>query len=75
MIWKKDFRTITAREVVDICKKDGLILNLTEAQVVLDFMYKFSKLTLEVLLKDENCETRSALVPKRNRPKAIFKER
>ena len=41
-------------EVVEICKKEGLILTLAEAQIVLDFMYKFSKLTLEILFEDEN---------------------
>ncbi len=51
----KEIRTIAAREVVEICKKEGLILTLADAQIVLDFMYKFSKLTLEILLKDENC--------------------
>ena len=51
----KEIRTVTAKEVVEICKKEGLVLTLTEAQIVLDFMYKFSKLTLEILLKDENC--------------------
>jgi hypothetical protein len=50
----KEIRTITAREVVEICKREGLIITLTEAQIVLDFMYKFSKLTLEILLKDED---------------------
>jgi len=51
----KEIRTINAREVVEICKRDGLIISLDEAQLVLDFMYKFSKLTLEILLKDEDC--------------------
>jgi len=53
--------------VVEICKNDGLFLTLEEAQTVLDFMYKFSKLTLEVLLNDENYESKSALAPKKNR--------
>ena len=51
----KEIRTINAQEVVEICKCEGLIISLQEAQIVLDFMYKFSKLTLEILLKDENC--------------------
>jgi len=60
---EKETRTITAREVVEICKNDGLVLTLEEAQTVLDFMYKFSKLTLEVLLKNENRETKTELLP------------
>ena len=48
----KEVRTITAREVVESCKKDCEVLTIEQAQTVLDFMYKFSKLTLEVLLKD-----------------------
>lgn len=72
---EKEIRTITAREVVEICKNDGLVLSLEEAQIALDFMYKFSKITLEILLKDENCETRNELVPKRNRSKVTFKDR
>lgn len=51
----KEIRTISAQEVVEICKREGLVLTLIEAQIVLDFMYKFSKLTLEILLNDENC--------------------
>jgi hypothetical protein len=51
----KEIKTITAQEVVVICKRDSLNLTIEEAQIVLDFMYKFSKLTLEILLKDEDC--------------------
>jgi len=50
----KEVRTVTPEEVVKICKNEGLILTLAEAKIVLDFMYKFSKLTLEILLKDED---------------------
>ena len=72
---EKEIRTITAREVVESCKNDGLVLTLEEAQTVLDFMYKFSKLTLEVLLKDENRQTKIELLPKRNRSKVTFKDK
>ncbi len=56
---EKEIRSITARQAVEICKQDGLILTLEEAQLVLDFMYKFSKLTLEVLLKADNYEAKA----------------
>ena len=51
----KEIRTITARDVVEMCKNEGQLITVAEAQIVLDFMYKFSKLTLEILLKDEEC--------------------
>lgn len=46
-------RKVTPEEVVEIMKKEGKIITIEQAQIVLDFMYKFAKITLEVLL-DEN---------------------
>jgi len=46
-------RKVTPEEVVGLLKKDGEIITIEQAQILLDFMYKFARITLEILL-DEN---------------------
>jgi hypothetical protein len=48
-------RKITPEKAVEILQKYGTIVTIEEAKIILDFMYKLSKLTLEIILKDENC--------------------
>ncbi|SDS65456.1 hypothetical protein SAMN05216490_1554 [Mucilaginibacter mallensis] len=49
-------RKVTPEEVVELMKKDGEIITIEQAQIVLDFMYKFARITLDVFFdksKDE----------------------
>ena len=46
-------RKVTPEEVVELVKRDGETITIEQAQIVLDFMYTFDRITLEVLL-DEN---------------------
>lgn len=46
-------RKVTPEEVVELMKKEGKTITIKQAQLVLDFMYKFARITLEILL-DEN---------------------
>jgi hypothetical protein len=48
-------RKITPEKAAEILRKYGTIVSIEEATIILDFMYKLSKLTLEIILKDENC--------------------
>lgn len=48
-------RRVTPEKAIEILRKHGTIVSIKEAEVILDFMYKLSKLTLEIILKDENC--------------------
>ena len=44
-------RKITPEKAVEILKKHGTIITENEAKIMLDFLYKFAKLTLEIVLK------------------------
>lgn len=44
-------RKITPEKAVEILKKSGTIITVKDAKFVLDFLYKFAKLTLETVLK------------------------
>lgn len=52
MVTKK--RGITPEKAVAILAAHGTYVTLKEAEIILDFMYKMSKLTLEMIIKDEN---------------------
>ena len=47
-------RKLTAEQVVQILKKHGTIVTADEATAILDFLYKFGKLTLNHLLNENN---------------------
>jgi hypothetical protein len=44
-------RKITPEKVIEILQKQGTKVSLEEAKLMLDFLYKFAKLTLEHVLK------------------------
>ena len=44
-------RNITPEKVIQILEKQGTKISLEEAKLILDFLYKFAKLTLEHVLK------------------------
>jgi len=44
-------RKITPEKAVKIFAKHGINISITEAKLMLDFLYKFAKLTLETVLK------------------------
>lgn len=44
-------RKVTAEKAVKIMAKHGTVITIEEAKIMLDFLYKFAKLTLETVLK------------------------
>lgn len=44
-------RKITPEKAVEIMKKHGTEITIEEAKLMLDFLYKFAKLTLEIVFK------------------------
>ena len=44
-------RKIAPEKAVEILKKNGTIVTIRDAKLILDFLYKFAKLTLETVLK------------------------
>lgn len=47
-------RKLTPEHTVRILKKRGTIITIKEAEVILDFLYKFAKLTLDSVLDQAN---------------------
>lgn len=46
-----DKRKVTPEKAIEILKKHDTIISVDEAKIMLDFLYKFAKLTLEKVLK------------------------
>jgi len=44
-------RQLTPEKAVEIMKNKGTEITIEEAKLMLDFLYKFAKLTLEIVLK------------------------
>lgn len=44
-------RKVTPEKAVEIMRKSGSEITIEEAKIMLDFLYKFAKLTLETVLK------------------------
>ena len=44
-------RSITAAKAIEILKQKGTQVSLEEAEIILDFMYKMSKLTVDNFIK------------------------
>jgi hypothetical protein len=44
-------RKVTPEKAVEIMKKHGNEITVEEAKLMLDFLYKFGKLTLDIVLK------------------------
>lgn len=47
-------RSVTPEKTVEILRKHGTIVTLEEAKIILDFMYKFAKLSVNQQVKSEN---------------------
>ena len=44
-------RKMTPEKAMEIMKKKGTMITLEEAERMLDFLYRFAKLTLKIVLK------------------------
>jgi hypothetical protein len=44
-------RTLTPEKTIEILKKHGTIVTVDEAKLILDFVYKFAKLTLDQIFR------------------------
>jgi len=44
-------RKMTPEKAMEIMKKKGTMITLEEAELMLDFLYRFAKLTLKIVLK------------------------
>ncbi|RQO75665.1 hypothetical protein DBR43_10025 [Pedobacter sp. KBW06] len=52
----KEDRTIVPEQVIEILSKHRTNVNITEAQLILDFMYKFAKLSVKQALTKDSSE-------------------
>jgi hypothetical protein len=48
---QKEKRSITPEKAVEILQGYGTIISLEEAKIILDFMYKIAKLSLDQYIK------------------------
>jgi len=48
---QKEKRSITPEKAVEIFRKHGSIITTVEAKLMLDFLYKFAKLSLNEVFK------------------------
>jgi len=46
-----DRRRITPQQAVNILKEHGTVATIEEAKIILDFMYKIAKLSVETYIK------------------------
>jgi hypothetical protein len=44
-------RKMTPEKAMEMMKKKGTMITLEEAELMLDFLYRFAKLTLKIVLK------------------------
>lgn len=49
-------KQIHPEEVMKILKQEGMELSLQQAQLVLDFLYKFAKISLAILVENPKSE-------------------
>jgi hypothetical protein len=50
-LMQQEKQSVTAEKVVQILEKHGTKITPEEAKIILDFLYKFGKLTLKHLLR------------------------
>jgi hypothetical protein len=50
----REKRRITPQKAIAILEQHGTKINMDEAEIILDFMYKMSKLTVENFLKKKS---------------------
>lgn len=65
-----DKRTISARKAMEILLKHGTVVSINEAEIILDFMYKFAKLSLKQVLERDL----GNVSPKVKTPRRLFKQ-
>lgn len=64
-----DKRTISARKAMETLRKHGTVVSINEAELILDFMYKFAKLSLKQVLERDS----GNISPKVKTPRRLFK--
>ncbi|NQX42351.1 hypothetical protein SAMN05421820_11171 [Pedobacter steynii] len=62
-------RTITPQKVIKILEENGTIVNNTEAELILDFMYKFANLSVKQIIRKDSGENN----PDVRTPRKLFK--
>jgi len=50
-VMPNEIRTVTPEKAVEILKKNGTIVTIDEAKLILDFMYKIGKLSVGQYIK------------------------
>ncbi|TCC98447.1 hypothetical protein [Pedobacter hiemivivus] len=62
-------RTITPQKAIKILQQNGTIITETEAELILDFMYKFAKLSVKQMINKASGEKS----PEVKTPRKLFK--
>jgi hypothetical protein len=62
-------RTITPQKAIKILEENGTIVNYTEAELILDFMYKFANLSVKQIIRKDSGENS----PDVRTPRKLFK--
>ena len=62
-------RTITAQKAIKILQQNGTIITETEAELILDFMYKFANLSVKQVINKASGEK----YPEVKTPRNLFK--
>jgi len=62
-------RTINPQKAVKILEENGTIVNYTEAELILDFMYKFANLSVKQIIRRDSGEN----YPDVRTPRKLFK--
>lgn len=62
-------RTITPQKAIKILEKNGKTVSQTEAELILDFMYKFAKLSVKQMINKASGEKS----PEVKTPRKLFK--
>jgi hypothetical protein len=62
-------RTISPQKAVQILQEKGTVVSEKEAEIILDFMYNFAKLSVKQALREDSREP----CPKVQTPRNLFK--
>lgn len=65
---QSDKRTISAQKAVKVLNEHGTIVSLKEAELILNFMYKFTKLSVKQVLNRDS----GYVSPKVKTPRRLF---
>lgn len=61
-----DKHTITPQKAIKILKENGTTVSQTEAELILDFMYKFAKLSVKQVINKASGENSPSVKTPRN---------